>query len=160
MADDIEPVASPTPWAALLPGLDSTVMGWRERHWYLGDRWEGLFDRNGNAGPTVWWCGRVAGGWGQRPDGAVVYRLTEDVGADGELTITERAQALETWLSGVRVTPRFPHSPVPGTVPLEESPTRVFRNERRRRERNPPPACRRPPRLPGCPLSPQAVREE
>lgn len=108
MADDIEPVPSPSPWAALLPGLDSTVMGWRERQWYLGNRWDGLFDRNGNAGPTVWWCGRVVGGWGQRPDGAVAFRLTEDIGPDGEAAVEHRAEALEEWLSGVRVTPRFP----------------------------------------------------
>ena len=103
-----EPVPSPSPWAALLPGLDSTVMGWRERHWYLGDRWDGLFDRNGNAGPSIWWCGRVVGGWGQRPDGSVVYLLTEDLGSDGEKQVSERARALEAWLGGVRVTPRFP----------------------------------------------------
>lgn len=108
MADDLQPVPSPSPWAALLPGLDSTVMGWRERQWYLGERWDGLFDRNGNAGPTVWWCGRVVGGWGQRPDGAVVYRLKEDIGPEGESAVSERAQTLESWLSGVRVTPRFP----------------------------------------------------
>ena len=108
MADDLEPISSPSPWATLLPGLDSTVMGWRERRWYLGEDWEGLFDRNGNAGPTVWWCGRVVGGWGQRPDGAVVYRLTKDIGADGETAVAKRAEALEKWLSGVRITPRFP----------------------------------------------------
>ena len=31
-----------------------------------------LFDRNGNAGPTVWWDGRVVGGWSQRGDGEIV----------------------------------------------------------------------------------------
>ncbi len=41
-----------------------------------------LFDVNGNAGPTVWWDGRVVGGWSQRRDGEIVYRLLEDVGAD------------------------------------------------------------------------------
>ena len=109
MADDLEPLSSPGPWAAFLPGLDSTVMGWRERDWYLGDRWDGLFDRNGNAGPTIWWCGRVVGGWGQRPDGEVAYRLTADIGKEGEAAVAERAHALEEWLSGVRVTPRFPN---------------------------------------------------
>ena len=107
MADDVEPFPTCAPWAALLPGLDPTVMGWRERAFYLGDRWEGLFDRNGNAGPTVWWCGRVVGGWGQRPDGEVVCRLTEDTGAEGRAAIEERASELGSWLSGVRVTPRF-----------------------------------------------------
>jgi hypothetical protein len=109
MADDIEPVPSLGPWVAFLPGLDSTIMGWRERQWYLGDRWEGLYDRNGNAGPSVWWCGRVVGGWGQRSDGTVSYRLTEDIGAAGEAAVENRAETLETWLSGVRVIPRFPN---------------------------------------------------
>ncbi len=108
MADDFEPVPSPPPWAAFLPALDPTVMGWRERLWYLGERWDGLFDRNGNAGPTIWWCGQVVGGWGQRPDAKVVYRLTKDIGEDAKTQVAERAQALEFWLGGTRVTPRFP----------------------------------------------------
>ena len=108
MADDFEPVPSPPPWAAFLPALDPTVMGWRERLWYLGERWDGLFDRNGNAGPTIWWCGQVVGGWGQRPNGRVVYRLTKDIGEDAKTQVAERAQALEFWLGGTRVIPRFP----------------------------------------------------
>ena len=35
--DDTEPTASPEPWAALLPALDPTTMGWKERDWYLGE---------------------------------------------------------------------------------------------------------------------------
>ena len=35
------------------PGLDPTTMGWKERDWYLGDHGAALFDRNGNAGPTI-----------------------------------------------------------------------------------------------------------
>ena len=64
------------------PSLDPTVMGWKEREWYLGDHAPALFDRAGNAGPTVWWDGRIVGGWVQRRDGEVVYRLLEDVGGD------------------------------------------------------------------------------
>ncbi|CCB71631.1 conserved protein of unknown function (plasmid) [Streptantibioticus cattleyicolor NRRL 8057 = DSM 46488] len=42
-------------WAALLPGLDPTAMGWRERDWYLDPgHIPHLFDRAGNIGPTVW----------------------------------------------------------------------------------------------------------
>src|SRR5438067_3596829 len=37
LAEDLEPVAASGPSAALLPPLDSTVMGWTWRDWYLGE---------------------------------------------------------------------------------------------------------------------------
>ncbi len=105
---DEEPVAEPEPWAALLPGLDPTVMGWRGRDWYLRPQdVPTLFDRAGNAGPTVWWCGRVVGGWAQRADGEVVWRLFEDVGAEAVAAVVVEAERLTDWLGAVRVTPRF-----------------------------------------------------
>lgn len=61
LGEDIEHVAPPGPWVALLPSLDPTTMGWKERGWYLGDHYPVLFDRNGNAGPTV--GGRARRGW-------------------------------------------------------------------------------------------------
>jgi hypothetical protein len=107
LADDLEPESPPAPAAALLPALDPTVMGWKERGWYLGPHAEAIFDRNGNAGPSVWWDGRVVGGWVQRPDGEVAYRALEDVGRDGRSAIAAEAERLEQWLGDVRVTPRF-----------------------------------------------------
>jgi hypothetical protein len=107
LADDLDPVAAPGPWAALLPGLDPTVMGWFARGWYLGEHREALFDRTGNAGPTVWCNGRVVGGWAQRPDGEVVVELLEDVGADGRAAIEAEVAALGEWVGPVRLTPRF-----------------------------------------------------
>jgi hypothetical protein len=104
---DTGPVPPPDPWVALLPGLDPTVMGWTSREWYLGDHGPALFDRNGNAGPTVWADGRVVGGWSQRPDGEVVYRLLEDVGAETEAAVEAEAARLSAWIGPVRVTPRF-----------------------------------------------------
>jgi hypothetical protein len=95
------------PWAALLPALDPTVMGWRDRDWYLGEHAPALFDRSGNAGPTVWWDGRVVGGWAQRRDGEVVFRLLEDVGTGATEAIADIAQQLAVWLGPVRITPRF-----------------------------------------------------
>jgi hypothetical protein len=95
------------PWLTFLPALDATTMGWQERDWYLGDHGPTLFDRNGNAGPMIWADGRVVGGWGQRPDGKVVYRLLEDVGEEHERRAEAEAQRLTTWLAGVRVIPRF-----------------------------------------------------
>ncbi|KJY26030.1 winged helix DNA-binding domain-containing protein [Streptomyces sp. NRRL S-495] len=105
---DEAPVAEPEPWAALLPGLDPAVMGWRGRDWYLRPQdVPALFDRAGNAGPTVWWCGRVVGGWAQRADGEVVWRLFEDVGAEAVAAVGAEAERLVGWLGEVRVTPRF-----------------------------------------------------
>ena len=107
LADDLEVTDPPEPWAALLPTLDPTTMGWKERHWYLGEHAARLFDRNGNAGPTVWWDGRVVGGWCQRKDGAIAFALLEDVGADAVRTVEAEAARLEAWLGDVRVSPGF-----------------------------------------------------
>ncbi len=107
LADDVEPELAGDPGAALLPALDPTTMGWKERDWYLGPHATSLFDRNGNAGPTVWWGGRVVGGWAQRQDGEIAYRLLEDVGADAEAAVAAEAESLARWLGDVRVTPRF-----------------------------------------------------
>ncbi|CAM3424482.1 winged helix DNA-binding domain-containing protein [Kibdelosporangium persicum] len=104
---DLEPVAVPDPWVALLPGLDSTPMGWQSREWFLGGHGPALFDRWGNVGPTVWSDGRIVGGWGQRPDGEVVVEVLEDVGNEVMAAIEAEAARLTGWLAGVRVTPRF-----------------------------------------------------
>jgi len=107
LRDDQGVTPEPEPWANLLPSLDSTVMGWRDRAWYLGDSSGPLFDRNGNAGPTVWWCGRVVGGWAHTTGGSIAYRLLEDIGSRGEERVAELASALEAWIGAKRVTPRF-----------------------------------------------------
>ncbi|MEU6490092.1 winged helix DNA-binding domain-containing protein [Streptomyces sp. NPDC046984] len=110
-AEDTEPVESPAePWAALLPGLDPTAMGWQERDWYLSPGLRpALFDGSGNVGPTVWWNGRVVGGWARRPDGEVVWRLLETAGLGREerSLIGAEADRLGSWLAGTPVTPRF-----------------------------------------------------
>ncbi|MTE13932.1 winged helix DNA-binding domain-containing protein [Nocardia aurantiaca] len=107
LADDLEPTAAPEPWAALLPALDPTPMGWQSRDWYLGPHQPALFDRNGNIGPTVWWDGRIIGGWAQRPDGDIIWRLLEDVGADAEHAIAAEAERLQAWYGDIRPIPRF-----------------------------------------------------
>lgn len=107
LAGDLEPTRAVPSWAAFLPSLDSTVMGWKERDWYLGDHQAPLYDRNGNAGPSIWVDGRVVGGWSQRPNGKVLYKLLEDIGSEGRKLLATRAAELEEWLGETRLVPRF-----------------------------------------------------
>jgi winged helix DNA-binding protein len=103
--DDVGPVA---PWIALLPPLDPTTMGWKERDWYLGPHTRAVFDINGNAGATIWCDGRVVGGWRLQGAGEVEVQLLEDVGRSARKAIDAEAARLTGWLAGVRVQPRFP----------------------------------------------------
>jgi Winged helix DNA-binding domain len=91
---DEAPVGAPEPWVALLPALDPTAMGWAGRDWYLGAHAGRLFDTTGNIGPSVWCDGRVVGGWVQRPDGEIAYRLLEDVGRDAKRAVEKQAGRL------------------------------------------------------------------
>ncbi|GAA0597800.1 winged helix DNA-binding domain-containing protein [Streptomyces crystallinus] len=104
----LEEPPTPEPWVALLPALDPTPMGWRHRDWYLdtGHKAE-LFDKTGNIGPSVWWNGRIAGGWAQRPDGEVVTHVFADVGADARRAIEAEAGRLTEYFGDVRVRPSF-----------------------------------------------------
>lgn len=109
-AGDAEPVTGPgAPWAALLPALDPTAMAWQLRDWYLDPALRPLlFDRSGNVGPTVWWNGRVVGGWAQRADGEIVWRIPEEgVRRQAAAEVTAEAERLRDWLGAARVTPRF-----------------------------------------------------
>ncbi|MDI2126463.1 winged helix DNA-binding domain-containing protein [Yinghuangia seranimata] len=111
LPEDVDPVparAGESERAVLLPALDPTPMGWQQRAWYLDEPHRApLFDRSGNIGPSVWWQGRIVGGWAQRADGAVVWRLFEDVGGAAEKAAAAEAARLEEWIGPVRVTPRF-----------------------------------------------------
>jgi hypothetical protein len=82
-------------------------MGWLDRDFFLGPHREPLFDRTGNIGPTLWWDGRVVGGWAQRADGEIRTRLLADIGTDGQRAVRDRAAQLTAWLGPLRVTPRF-----------------------------------------------------
>ncbi|WP_405742793.1 winged helix DNA-binding domain-containing protein [Streptomyces sp. NBC_00028] len=110
--------ADPGPWAALLPALDPTPMGWRGRDWYLDPaHTTELFDTNGNIGPTVWWNGRIVGAWTQRPDGEIVtaalpgIRLTRDA----RTAVTAEAARLTAFFGDIRIRPSF-RTPLEGRL--------------------------------------------
>lgn len=107
LPDDLEPVAEVGPWAALLPTLDPTTMGWKARDWYLDPAHrELLFDSNGNGGTTAWWDGRIVGAWVQDDDGvvSVVECPGTDLGSEGRSALAVEAERLTAWLDGVRIT--------------------------------------------------------
>ncbi|MBL1105953.1 AlkZ family DNA glycosylase [Streptomyces sp. 5-8] len=107
---DTAPVAAPgEPWAALLPSLDPTAMAWQQRDWYLDPALRpALFDRSGNVGPTVWWNGRVVGGWAQRADGEIVWRIPEErIRREAGSEVAAEAGRLCDRLGATRITPRF-----------------------------------------------------
>lgn len=108
LADDPGAGSGRSEVVAFLPSLDSSTMGWKERGWYLGPHGSEVFDSIGNAGPTVWVGGRIVGGWGQRPDGTVVYELLEDLSPVVASRIRHEAETLTEWLGERVVMPRFP----------------------------------------------------
>ncbi|WP_183100579.1 winged helix DNA-binding domain-containing protein [Nocardioides pelophilus] len=104
LPDDLEPVPPVAPWAALLPTLDPTVMGWKERAFYLDPAdTPYLFDSNGNAGNTAWWDGRIVGCWVQDDDAVVRVVLRHDVGAEATEALEAEAERLTRWLDGLRI---------------------------------------------------------
>lgn len=111
LADDVDADADAGPWIAFLPALDPTTMGWKERSWYLdehGTFGRSLFDRNGNAGPTIWLDGHVVGGWAQRRSGEIAHQLLVDVPKKRHHEIAAEAERLRSLIGEVRVNVRFP----------------------------------------------------
>jgi hypothetical protein len=103
LPDDVGEVPAPGPWAALLPVLDPTVMGWKGRGFYLGPHRDRLFDTRGNAGTTAWVDGRIVGCWVQDPAGVVQVHVLEEVSGKGRRALDDEAARLTEWLGGFRV---------------------------------------------------------
>jgi hypothetical protein len=99
LPDDIDDDPA-EPGAALLPALDPTTMGWKQRDFYLGEHAERLFDTNGNGGPTAWWGGRIVGGWSQREDGTVDVVPAEPLERRAARALDDAAERLTAWLDG------------------------------------------------------------
>lgn len=101
---DAESVPDPGDWAALLPALDSTVMGWKQRDFYLDPAdVPYLFDANGNAGTTAWWNGRVVGCWVQDAAGSVRVIPRAPLPSAAVTALDSAAAELTDWLDGVVV---------------------------------------------------------
>lgn len=107
--DDPDVPEDPGPWVRLLPGLDPTAMGWKERNWYIEPRFvPRLFDRAGNVGPTVWADGEIVGGWIQQPDGRIAVELLRDLDSAHAVLLDQAIDELRGAVGDVVVRPRFP----------------------------------------------------
>ncbi|HHU38491.1 MAG TPA: winged helix DNA-binding domain-containing protein [Propionibacterium sp.] len=90
------------PWASLLPVLDPTVMGWKERGAYLDPAHVPyLFDSNGNAGTTAWLDGRIVGCWVQDGDARVRVVPTGRLATRDLARLEVEAERLTAFLDGV-----------------------------------------------------------
>jgi hypothetical protein len=107
-----EPPGNPA--ATLLPALDPTPMGWKNRDWFLGVDSSLVFDRAGNIGPTLWWDGEIIGSWTVAPNGDLRTKVVADRGAEAEAAIERAASQLHARLDGAAVTPAI-------RTPLEQA---------------------------------------
>lgn len=100
---DDGPDDEPTePWAALLPTLDPTTMGWRERAFYVAPELvPHLFDSNGNGGTTAWVNGRVVGCWVQDEDGRVQVLPCAPIAPAHTELLGAEVERLTAFLDGV-----------------------------------------------------------
>ena len=92
----------------VLPSLDPTTMGWKQRDWYLPAAAADAFDRNGNAGPTH--LGGRSGGRRLGPDARrrVRTHYFERVASARRAEIDERLAVLADAVGETRFTIRFP----------------------------------------------------
>lgn len=89
------------PYVSLLPGLDPYIMGYRDRRRFLAPEHQAkVFDRAGNAMPTVWTGGRVVGVWRERTDGSIAYGLFAPVKPAEEALLSQEVRQRERFYAG------------------------------------------------------------
>jgi hypothetical protein len=104
LPDDVDPEPPVGRWAAVLPALDPTALGWKERDFYLApDFYSAIFDWSGNCGTTAWWNGQIVGAYVQGDAGRVELVLGRDPGRAGRAALHAEAQRVEEWLDGEKV---------------------------------------------------------
>ena len=105
LPDDVDPEPPVEPWAALLPALDPTALGWKERDFYLApDFYSAIFDRSGNCGTTAWWDGKIVGAYVQDDAGRLELIVPRDPGRAARAALRAEAGRLGDWLDGEKVT--------------------------------------------------------
>jgi hypothetical protein len=105
LPDDVDPAPAVEPWAALLPALDPTAMGWKDRDFYLQpDFAPAIFDWAGNCGTTAWCDGQIVGAYVQDDSGRVELIVPHSPATGARAALEVEAKRLEDWLDGEKVT--------------------------------------------------------
>ncbi len=113
--DDVEEVRPGPPWAALLPALDSTTMGWHDRGFYVDEITSGMvYDSANNGKPTAWWDGHIVGSWVQEEDSTVVVIPATQLPRSAIIALKHEAAQLTTWLDGDVIRSNFQSPLTPG----------------------------------------------
>ena len=107
---------TPEPWVALLPVLDPTVMGWKERDFYLGAHARGSSSTATATparppGSTAGWSGC----WVQDDDGVVDCGCSRRCRAAAGRALEVEAERLTAWLDGHRVGTVYPSMAMKGS---------------------------------------------
>jgi Winged helix DNA-binding domain len=98
LPDDVDPEPPVESWAALLPALDPTSMGWRDRDFYVDpDFAPAAFAWAGNVGTTAWWDGQIVGAYQQDDAGQIELIVPRDQGLPGGVRFTRRPRG---WVTG------------------------------------------------------------
>ncbi len=126
-AGDEDDVPDPGRWAALLPVLDPSTMGHKQRAFYTNGHDADLYDSRGNGGTTAWVDGRMVGSWSTTDDGLIRLHLLDDVDPEALALLEERAGALEAFIGGRKVTGVY-SSPLVAGILREERAGRAPRN--------------------------------
>ncbi len=115
LPDDVDPEPEVEPWAALLPVLDPTTMGWKHRDFYLDPAHRPYhFDTAGNAGTTAWWNGRIVGAWVQDDAGVVQVLPRGELAPPARRALAAEAERLTAFFDGTVVTPIYKSAQMKG----------------------------------------------
>ena len=109
--DDLDVVENAGPWAAILPSLDPTMMGWKQREWHVGCHGvfgDTLFDRNGNAGNSIWANGAVIGSWAHRKDTSVAVEYFDNPTKKVRSMVDTSIDRYRATVGDTVVRPRYP----------------------------------------------------
>ena len=108
---DLDVVEEVGPWATILPSLDPTMMGWKRRDWHVGRHGEfgdSLFDRNGNAGNSIWANGAVIGTWAHRKDTSVAFEYFDTATKKVRSMVDSSIDRYRATVGDTIVRPRYP----------------------------------------------------
>jgi hypothetical protein len=117
LPDDVDREPPVEPWAALLPALDPTTMGWKDRDFYVDPGFApAVFDWAGNAGTTACWDGQIVGAHVQDDSGRIELIVPGAPVHAARAALHAEAERLGDWLDGEKVPALYSPAGNPGPL--------------------------------------------